>query len=335
MPQVATKCDVAGADGTLSAVTSAPDSHRPRALGVVMAAAVLGISVSGPLARLSSAPPLAIAIWRLILALAVVGAALAATGGWREWRRLSRRDLAVALGAGTMLAVHFWSWIASLSHTSVAASVLLVNLHPVVIVVGSAFWLKERPHRAQLAGLLLALVGAAIVTLGGEGAVGSLAARSMYGNLLALLGAVTVGLYYLAGRSLRQRLSLWPYVGLVYGACLAVLLLFAVVDGTTLLPQPPREWLLFAGIALGPMLLGHTGFNWSLRYVPAFVVSLALLLEPIGATLIAMFLPAIREVPTAATVFGGAVLILGLAVTTMREAEPVAARETREPSVPS
>ena len=150
--------------------------------------------------------------------------------------------------------------------------------------------------------------------------------NAVLGNLLALLGAFSVGLYYLAGRSLRQRLSLWPYVGLVYGACLLVLLIFAAVDGTHLAPQPPREWLLFLAIAVGPMLLGHTGFNWSLRYVPAFVVSLALLLEPVGATLIAAFLPGIREVPTVVTLLGGAVLIVGLAVTTMRDQ---GAKETR------
>lgn len=308
---------------------SSSSPSAPRALPFVMAAAVVGISVSGPLARLSTAAPLAIAIWRLTLALAVIGVVLAARGGWREWLDLTRRDLFVAFGAGAMLAVHFWSWIASLDHTSVAASVLLVNLHPIVIVLGSAYWLKERPQGAQLMGLGLALVGAAIVAVGGTASIGGVesAARPAFGNLLALLGALTVGLYYLAGRSLRQRLTLWPYVGLVYGACLVVLLVFALIDRTALLPQPPREWLLFAGIALGPMLLGHTGFNWSLKYVPAFVVSLALLLEPVGATLIALLLPGIREVPSVATLCGGAVLILGLAVTMLRERSAASARK--------
>jgi len=315
---------------TFAGVVTPETPSPPRALPLVLAAAVIGISVSGPLARLSASAPLAIAIWRLVLALGVVAVALAATGGWREWRGLTRRDLFVALGAGAMLAVHFWSWIASLSHTSVAASVLLVNLHPVVIVLGSALWLNERPQGAQVTGLAIAVVGAGIVALGSSSAslgTPETASGPWFGNVLALVGALTVGLYYLAGRSLRQRLSLWPYVGLVYGACLAVLLIFAAVDRTVLLPQPPREWLLFVGIALGPMLLGHTGFNWSLKYVPAFVVSLALLLEPVGATLIAMVVPGIREVPTAATLVGGAVLLVGLAVATMREARAATARK--------
>jgi len=125
---------------------------------------------------------------------------------------------------------------------------------------------------------------------------------------------VTVGLYYLVGRSLRQRLTLWPYVGLVYGACLVALIAFAAVEGTTLTGFATREWLLFGGIALGPMLLGHTGFNWSLRYVPAYVVSLAVLAEPLGAAVLAYLIPAIHETPSPAVMLGGAVVWVGLAV---------------------
>jgi drug/metabolite transporter (DMT)-like permease len=284
------------------------------------------------LARLSGAEALAIAFWRVLIAWGVIGTLLLAQGGWREWRGLSRRDLLLALAAGTFLAVHFWSWIASLSHTTVAASVLLVNLHPVVIVAGSALWLKERPSGPQVVGIVVALAGAGLIALDAraDDAVadgitrsvgeGSRAAGAVFGNSLALLGAVTVGLYYLVGRSLRQRLSLLPYVGLVYGACLLVLLAFASVQGAHLAPQPAREWVLFAAIAIGPMLVGHTGFNWSLRYVPAFLVSLLLLLEPVGASLLAWMLPAIQETPGVWTLGGGLVLLAGLAWTASRPA---------------
>ncbi|WKW12443.1 DMT family transporter [Pseudogemmatithrix spongiicola] len=290
-----------------------------RILGVI-ALATAGISVSGPLARLAGAPPLAIAVWRLLLSLLILAVPLLATGSWREWRGLSTRDLAIAGGAGALLALHFWSWIASLGLTTIAASVLLVNLHPIVIVAGSALWLDERPTRPQLMGIAIALLGAALVALapgsetapadGGQ-AVGSAA---MLGNTLAVIGALTVGLYYLAGRSLRQRLSLWPYVALVYGACLVSLLIAAAFTATPLWPYAPRELGIFALIALGPMLAGHTGFNWALRYVPAYVVSVALLAEPVGAALIAALLPGIRELPTPSTLLGGTILLVGLAV---------------------
>lgn len=288
--------------------------HAPPArstLVAVFALAILGISVSGPLARLSAAPPLAIAVWRLLLSMLIVAVPLLASGSWRELRALTRGDVAIALGAGGLLALHFWSWIASLGMTSVAASVLLVNLHPVVIVAGSALWLRERPTRAQLVGIAVALVGAA-----GIGAASGFAGTAARGNALALLGALTVGLYYLAGRRLRQQLSLWPYVALVYGACLLVLLALAAWQGTPLWPQPPRELGIFALIALGPMLAGHTGFNWALRYVPAVVVSVALLAEPVGAALIAWAL--LGEAPSVATVLGGAVVLAGLGLTLRR-----------------
>lgn len=296
--------------------SSVTTHHPPRALPVVLAAAILGISVSGPLARLSSAEPLAIAAWRLTLALVVIGGFVVATGGWREWRTLHRRDLAVAVGAGAMLALHFWSWIASLQYTTVAASVVLVNLHPVVIVGGSALFLKERPTARQLVGIAIAMVGAVVIGYGDAGR-GAVAPNALLGDALALLGAFTVGVYYTAGRSLRQRLSLWPYVALVYGACLAVVLVLAAATGVHLWPQPSRDWLIFGGIALGPMLLGHTGFNWSLRYVPAYVVSLAILAEPVGATILAALLPSIAETPSAWTLGGGAVILVGLVVGTV------------------
>ncbi|HRQ79375.1 MAG TPA: DMT family transporter, partial [Gemmatimonadaceae bacterium] len=143
-------------------------------LVAVFALAILGISVSGPLARLSASPPLAIAVWRLLLSMLIVAVPLVATGSWRELRALSGGDVAIALGAGAFLALHFWSWIASLGMTSVAASVLLVNLHPVVIVAGSALWLRERPTRTQLLGIAIALLGAAVVAFAGSPTHGSM-----------------------------------------------------------------------------------------------------------------------------------------------------------------
>ena len=293
-------------------------THLPKTLPLVLAAAVVGISVSGPLVRLSGAEPLAIAVWRLTFALAMIAVFLAATGSWREYRTLARRDIAVALGAGFFLALHLWSWIASIGLTTVAASVVLVNLHPVVMIAGSALWLGERPTRLQVVAVCIALLGAAAVAFGGATDDGA-PSNPLLGNTLALLGALAVGIYYLAGRSIRQRLSIWPYVGLVYAACLVSLLTLAAISGAPLLPQPRREWLIFAAMAIGPMMLGHTSFNWMIRYVPAYVVSLALLAEPVGATLIAAVMPGISEIPGVWTLAGGGVILFGLILGTLEE----------------
>jgi drug/metabolite transporter (DMT)-like permease len=275
----------------------------------------LGISTSGPLARLSDAPPLAIATWRLGFSLVIVAVPLVWTRGWRQWRGLDRRDFAIAVMAGAFLAVHFWSWIASLGMTTVAASVLLVNLHPVAMIAGSALWLGERPTTRQIGGTVLGLSGAAIVAWGDLG--GGAGSRAMLGNALALLGALTVSFYYLSARRLRAKLDVWPYVMLVYGTCFVVLLAFSALTHVQLAPQPPRELAIFAAIALGPMLLGHTGFNWALKHVRAPTVSLVMLGEPVGAGLIAWALPAIGEVPSARTLVGGAVILAGIVIATL------------------
>ena len=287
---------------------------------VVLGLALLGISFSGPLVRLSAAHPIAIAAWRLAFALFVIAVALLVTGEWRQWARLSRRELGIAVGAGAMLAFHFWSWNASIALTSVAASVVLVNTQPVVVAMLSAMWLREAPSRRQWIGIAVAMVGALAVAAPDLLVVDPSGdhPRALLGDLLALIGAVTAAIYFVAGRRLRGTLDLWSYVGLVYGSCLVALLALAAVAGAPLTPQPPRELAIFAGLALGPMLLGHTGLNWALKRSPAYVVNLTLLGEPVGATLIAAFLPGIREVPAPMTFVGGAIVLIGILLTARR-----------------
>ena len=293
---------------------------------LVLAFALLGISFAAPLVRLSGADPLVVAAWRVGLSLLVVAAFVVPTRGWRQWARLGRRDLALALGAGVMLALHFWAWNASVKFTSIAASVVLVNLQPAFVAAISAVWLRERATRRQIAGIAIAIVGVFVVAAGdvGGGAAGT-GSRALLGDALALVGAVTVAIYYSSGRRLRQQLDLWPYVALVYGACLVTLLLIALVAGVPLGPQPPRELAIFAGLALGPMLLGHTGMNWALRRLPAYVVALTTLGEPVGATLLGWLLPGIGEVPSGTTLLGGTIILAGILVTSARRA-PVASR---------
>ena len=287
----------------------------------VLTAALLGVSLSGPLVRISHAHPLAIASWRLAFSLVIIAVALALTGQWRQWQRLARSELLIAMGAGGMLALHFWSWNTSITLTSVAASVVLVNTQPVVVALLSVLWLRESPSRRQWTGIAIATVGALIVAspdFAKDAATAAAHPRAWLGDLLAFLGAVTAAIYFVSGRRLRASLDLWAYVGLVYGACLIVLLLLVAVTGAPLAPQPSRELAIFAALALGPMLLGHTGLNWALKHSPAYVVNVTLLGEPIGATLIAAMLPGIREIPGPATFIGGAVVFAGVMLTTRR-----------------
>ena len=306
----------------LKSVTSRwPFLFDDRRVPFVLTAAVLGVSLSGPLVRLSNAHPLVIASWRLAFSLLIIGVALAITGQWRQWRRLSVSELAIALGAGALLALHFWSWNTAVGLTSVAASVVLVNTQPVVVALLSALWLREAPTRRQWMGIAIAMVGALVVAspdFAADSAAASAHPRALLGDMLSLVGAVTAAIYFVVGRRLRVTLDLWAYVGLVYGACFLVLLGLVSATNAPLVPQPPRELALFAALALGPMLIGHTGMNWALKHAPAYVVNLTLLGEPIGATIIAAMLPGIREIPGPATFVGGAIVLGGVLLAARR-----------------
>lgn len=280
---------------------------------LVLVLALVGISFAGPLVRLSHAHPLAIAIWRLGFSLVVIAVALVASGTWRQFTRLDRRGLAVAVTAGVMLAIHFWSWNSSVGMTTVAASVVLVNVQPALVALLSGVILAEPPTSGQWLGIATAMVGAAVVALPDllEN-TGPVTGRAMMGDLLALLGAAMAAGYVIAGRRLRRVLDIWPYVAIVYGVCFVVLIGFAAAVHAPVMGQPPRELLIFLALAIGPMLLGHTGLNWALKYLPAYVVNLTLLGEPVGATFLAALLPGIREIPHAATLVGGLLVLLGI-----------------------
>ena len=279
---------------------------------VALAVAVFATSTSAILVRWSAAPSSVAAFYRVLFTTALV-APLAGIRHRAAFARLSRRDLAGAIVAGVALAVHFAAWFESLEHTSAAASVTLVQSQPIFVALGAGLLLGERISRETVLGIVVAIAGAAAMSLGGGRA--ALSGATTYGNALALLGAVTVAAYVLAGRSIRQRVSLLPYVTVVYGACAVSLFVLVHVQGHSYVGYPAREWLLFLGLAIGPGVFGHTVSNWVLEHLESVVVSVAWLGEPVGATLLALVL--LAEVPDAITVVGGVVVIAGVFVTTL------------------
>lgn len=267
------------------------------------------MGASGPLVRFSDAPALAIAAWRLVFAVALIALLRARSGGirphGREWR--------AAIVGGVFLAGHFWAWIASIEYTSVASSVALVCMQPVFVAILSATVLHEHPTRAQWAGIVVAVIGAFVIAWGDWGR----GREALFGDALALLGAVLVSVYYVIGRKLRQRLDLWTYTGVVYGVAALVLIGAALASGVEMVHHPGREWLLFGLLALLPTMLGHTGANYALAHYPAYKVNLTILGEPVIASLLAWGLPGIRETPPVQTIVGGLLILAGIAVGTL------------------
>ena len=273
--------------------------------------AVVAVSWAGPLVRLADAPALSIAAWRMVFAMVFIGAVVAGRGSLLLGVRLSAKEWALAVLSGVLLAGHFWSWIASLDYTSVASSVVIVSLQPFIVALLSAMLLAEHPTRIQWIGIVIAVGGAVMVGWGDF----TLGPAALFGDALAFLAAWLVAGYYLIGRVLRRKLDLWAYMGVVYGIAAIVLVLAVLLSpAAPLVGFPASAWWVFLALAAGPMMLGHTGINYAIRYVPAYVANLFLLGEPIGATLIAWLLPAIAEVPPPQTLVGGVVILCGIAL---------------------
>ena len=279
---------------------------------VALGFAIAALSTSAILVRWSDAPSVIIALYRVTFTVLLL-APFVLTRYRADLGTLDLRDGAVAALTGVALAVHFVAFFESLNWTSVAASVTLVQSQPLFVVLGAALVLHERVGRRTVTGIAIALTGMVVMSVSDLASGSAFAGTALYGNALAVLGAVMAACYVLVGRSLRQRVALLPYVLVVYTACAVVLLVTAVGTGEPLVGYPPREWLLFLAMAVGPGVFGHTVVNWALAHVESSVVSVSLLGEPLGATFLALVL--LAEVPGLTTVIGGAIVLTGIYVT--------------------
>jgi len=270
-------------------------------------AGVVGTAFASIFTRLAAAPPMVIAFYRLGFTVVLL-APFALRPAWYEWRRMSGRDALLAVLSGALLALHFTAWIGSLNYTSIASSTVLVAMQPLFVVAGGYIFYREKIARAGLVGAALALIGSVLVGFGDFDVGG----RALWGDVLALAGAVFVAGYVLIGRGVRRRLSLSSYTLIVYGTGALVLLLGSLFTGTPLYPYPPGTWLWLALLALVPTICGHTVFNWALRYVRAAVISVSILGEPVGASILAYFI--FNQLPSWLQLSGGIIIITGLAV---------------------
>jgi drug/metabolite transporter (DMT)-like permease len=261
---------------------------------VLLGVAVAAVSTSAPLIRGAAAPTLAIAFWRNALALPVVGGWVLMRSdertGWRartpDERRLSRRS-------GLLLAAHFATWVPSLSYTSVASSVALVATQPVWAAL-IARRRGEHVGRGTFLGIGVAFAGALVLT----GVDLSISARALFGDLLALAGGILAAAYVTVGAEVRQTISTGAYTLSCYGTAAVALLAVCLVSGQDLWGYDDGTWLAIAGLVVGAQLLGHTLVNRVLRAISPTIVSVAILFEILGASLLAWW--AFDEVPPAA-----------------------------------
>lgn len=294
---------------------TAPLRYAALALGVLV------VSTAALLIRQAidaGAHPLAIAAARLTLASMVV-IPLALVRQRPPLVSLRARDWQTAALAGSLLAVHFATWIASLQFTSVASSVALVTTNP--IWVGLAAWLvlREPPARGTLVGIALGIAGTGLIIANDLVQTGAAPAGRdpMLGNALALSGALAISGYLLVGRRLNLKLPLLAYVAIVYGAAALAMNLIAMLAGQGIDRIPPAAWLPIIGLALGPQLAGHTLINASLRHLSPSFVALAILGEPVGSAILAWLLLGENVAPL--QLFGFSVLLAGIVVAARAE----------------
>jgi len=294
-----------------------------------IALAVVSVSFSAIFISWSGSPFITIALYRLALAsLLLLPFVL--------WNRgvlfaLSWKEILGMMAVGAILATHFTLWIGSLKiegvSVSVASSVILVTSHPLIVGVLSHFVLRERLNAWMALGIGLGFSGVVVIAIADSTA----RSASLVGDLLAFFGGVAAGFYFLAGRRLRQKIPLLAYAFVVYLTATGVLFLYALGLHESLVPigDVPRELLLFLAMALIPQIGGHTLYNWSLRWVPAPIVSLSLVGEPIGSSLLAWVL--LQQVPGIAVGLGGALALAGIYLTAMgqgnRTRETIARRD--------
>lgn len=278
---------------------------------------VLAAAFSAIFTKLAEAPALIIAFYRLGFTVLIL-APFTFHYHRRELAKISRRDLSLAALAGVFLALHFGVWITSLNYTTIASSTVLVTMQPLFVIAGGYLFYQEKLSSRGFLGAALALTGSIVIGIN-DFQVGG---QALWGDILAFAGAFFVAVYVLIGRSLRSHLPLLPYVFLVYGAATVTLLIFCLVARLPFYPYQPIDWLWFLLLAIIPTIFGHTVFNWALRYVKAAVVSVSILGEPVGATILAYFI--FHEIPTLLQVAGGLIIISGLYlfITSVVEQQP-------------
>jgi drug/metabolite transporter (DMT)-like permease len=276
---------------------------------LAIATAMVAVSFASIFIKWSESPPFIIAAYRLGLTCVLLLPVMLWTHGFSRLREMQKREMLLILLSGVALTFHFGLWIVSLTLTLVSTSVILVTSHPIFVAAVQHFLLNEKVKKVAAVGIGIAFSGVAVIALSDYG-VGE---DTLLGDLLAFLGGLCAGIYFLCGRVVRQKVEVIPYSFSVYGVAAILLLISAFIAGDELVVTDGREWVLFTAMAIVPTIFGHTMFNYALKKVPAHVISTSVLGEPVGASLLAyLLLP--NEVPSIWIVLGGALVVVGLYV---------------------
>lgn len=220
--------------------------------------------------------------------------------------------------AGLLLAIHFATWFVSLGFTSIAISTTLVDTVPIFLAVFGYIFFKEKVNYIGMIGIGLAVTGGILLAFNSTNETSN-QSNSVLGINLALIGALTVAFYFLIGKKILKNAPLWPYFALVNLSSALFLFIYCLIYSSIadfeMFLFPPIVFVLFIVSAIGPSLVGHAIYNYSLKKLPAYVVGVAILGEPIGATILAIFFS--NQFPEPLSILFAFVIIVGVAITSL------------------
>ena len=266
---------------------------------------VFSVALSAIFVKMTSADSGVTAFYRMLFSILIMSPVFFMKYT-QEIKKLSKRDWAFTSIAGIFLAFHFILWFESLNYTSVASSTVLVTLQPLFAFAGTYFFFKEKLSVKTLVSGAIAVLGSVLIGYGDFKISGS----ALYGDILALIACALITGYLLFGQDVRKRLSLITYTFVVYSFSTITLFFYIVAKGESFGPYPASEWMWFLLLAIIPNLLGHTLFNWSLKWVSTNVISIAILFEPVGAAILAYFI--LGELLSSSQIIGGTVVLMGI-----------------------
>lgn len=272
---------------------------------IAVAIGVLSVSTSAIFVRLAEAPSSIIANYRLLIAVLLM-APLIIFKYRNEFKHISKRDWYFSIAAGIFLALHFILWFESLNHTSVASSTVLVTTQPIFAFIGGYLFFKEKFTSGAVISLIIAFTGSLIISWGDF----QISGMALFGNFLALMGAIAITGYFLFGQDVRKRLSLMTYTFVVYLISSITLIVYNLILDVPFTGYSQETWFYFLALAIIPTFFGHTLFNWALKWVNASTITMGILFEPVGATVLAYFI--LDEIVTWSQFLGGTIVIFGL-----------------------
>lgn len=304
----------------MASTTVTTSARPPIQVYLVVLMGAVAVSLAAIFIRLAQGehiPSLMIAAARLTIA-ALILTPITLRRHWAEIRALKRNDLLLALLSGLFLALHFATWILSLEYTSVLISVVLVTTNPLWVAVLEVVFLRARLGRMVIIGLLIGFVGSIIAGLASSGPT-TPGKEPLLGSILALTGAVCVAIYLVIGRKLRACLNLLPYIWLVYGCAALILLVTITVMGIPVTGYSTNGYLCLLGLALIPQLIGHSSFNYALKYLSATLVGIVNQLEPVLSAVAAIIV--FNEVPGTIQILGSVAILAGVILASLGQGQ--------------